>query len=219
MTKNRFTKGEEIANSISHGLGIAFAIVALVLMLVSATRYGTGWHIVSYAVYGSFLILLYISSTLNHSLISGSKSKNFFHNFDQIAIFLFIAATYTPLSLIVIRNDWGWVMFGIAWGFALTGVIVKIIIPNKFEKGVNIFYVIAYLAMGFIFVLFLMPLYKHMDSMGVGFIIIGAACYGLGVLFFKMEKIKYSHLIWHLLVIAGSVFHWIAIYGYTLQLQ
>jgi hemolysin III len=217
MTNKRFTKGEEIANSISHGIGAAFGIVALILMLVSATNYGTKWHIISFSIYGAFFILLYISSTLNHSLKPETKAKNFFHNFDQIAIFLFIAATYTPLSLVVLKNDWGWVMFGIEWGFALAGVIIKIMIPNKFEKGVNFFYVMAYLAMGFLFVFFLIPLYRQMHPMGVGFIIIGAAAYGLGVFFFKMEKIKYNHLIWHLLVIAGSVCHWIAIYAYTLN--
>jgi hemolysin III len=218
MTSNtRFTKGEELANSISHGVGAIFAIVALVLMAVSSARYGTAWHIVSYVIYGSFLVLLFLSSTLNHSLRFGTKGKDFFHNFDQIAIFLFIAATYTPISLVVIRNDWGWVMFGIEWGFALTGVILKILIPNKFEKGVNMFYVISYLVMGYIFIIFIIPLYKHMHSMGVAFIFIGGACYTLGVIFFKMEKIKYSHLVWHLLVLAGSVCHWIAIFGYTLE--
>ena len=215
-SNNRFTKVEEIAHSVSHGIGAIFAIVALVLMAVFSSRYGTAWHIVSFIIYGSFLVLLYVSSTLNHSLPFGSKAKDFFHNFDQIAIFLFIAATYTPISLVIIRNDWGWVMFGIEWGFALTGVILKILIPNKFEKGVNIFYVIAYLVMGFLFVMFLIPLYKHMHPMGIGFIFIGGACYTIGVIFFKLEKVKYSHLIWHLLVIAGSVCHWIAVFSYTL---
>ena len=213
---NRFTKGEEIANSISHGLGAVFAIVALVLMAVFSSRYGTTWHIVSFVIYGSFLVLLYLSSTLNHSLPFGTKAKDFFHNFDQIAIYLFIAATYTPIALVVIRNDWGWVMFGIEWGLALTGVIFKIFIPNKFENGVALFYVAAYVIMGWLFLMFLIPIYKHMYPMGIGFIFIGGACYTLGVLFYKMNKIKYNHLIWHLMVIAGSVCHWIAIFRYTL---
>ena len=217
MSKNnRFSKGEEIAHSISHGIGAAFAIVALVLMSVSSARYGTVWHVVSFVVYGSLLVLLYVSSTLNHSLRFGTKGKDFFHNFDQIAIFLFIAATYTPVALVVIRSDWGWVMFGIEWGLALIGVFLKIFIPNKFEKGVNVFYVIAYVIMGWLLLLFLIPLYKNMHPMGIGFIFIGGACYTIGVLFFKLEKMKYSHLIWHLLVIAGSVCHWIAIYTYTI---
>lgn len=217
MTANkRFTKGEEIANSISHGLGAVFAIVALVLMAVFSSRYGTTWHIVSFVIYGSFLVLLYLSSTLNHSLPFGTKAKDFFHNFDQIAIYLFIAATYTPIALVVIRNDWGWVMFGIEWGLALTGVILKVFIPNKFENGVALFYVIAYVIMGWLFLMFLIPLYKHMHPMGIGFILIGGGCYTLGVLFYKMNKIKYHHLIWHLMVIAGSVCHWVAIFGYTL---
>lgn len=217
MTANkRFTKGEEIANSISHGLGAVFAIVALVLMAVFSSRYGTTWHIVSFVIYGSFLVLLYLSSTLNHSLPFGTKAKDFFHNFDQIAIYLFIAATYTPIALVVIRNDWGWVMFGIEWGLALTGVILKVFIPNKFENGVALFYVIAYVIMGWLFLMFLIPLYKHMHPMGIGFILIGGVCYTLGVLFYKMNKIKYHHLIWHLMVIAGSVCHWVAIFRYTL---
>ena len=218
MTRNkRFTKKEEIAHSISHGAGAVFAIVALVLMAVFSTKYGTVWHVVSYVIYGSFLVLLYVSSTLNHSLPLGSKAKDFFHNFDQIAIFLFIAATYTPIALVVLRNDWGWVMFGIEWGLALTGVMIKIFIPNKFEKGVNIFYVIAYIIMGWLLLLFIIPLYHNMHPTGLKLILIGGGCYTLGVLFFKLEKIKYSHLIWHLLVIAGSVSHWIAIFGYTLN--
>lgn len=217
MTKNnRFTKAEEIAHSISHGLGAVFAIVALVLMAIASTKYGTVWHVVSYCIYGAFLILLYVSSTLNHSLPFGSKAKDFFHNFDQIAIFLFIAATYTPIALVVLRSDWGWVMFGIEWGLALTGVMLKIFIPNKFEKGVNIFYVISYVIMGWLLLFFLIPLFKNLQPMGLGFIFIGGACYTLGVLFFKLEKVKFSHLIWHLLVVAGSVSHWLAIYLYTL---
>lgn len=214
---NRFTRGEEIAHSISHGVGTIFAIIALVLMAVASARYGTVWHIVSFTVYGSFLILMYLSSTLNHLLRFGTKAKDFFHNFDQIAIFLFIAATYTPIALVVIRSDWGWVMFGIEWGLALIGVLLKIFTPNKFEKGVNIFYIISYVIMGWLLLLFLVPLYNNFHPLGMRFIFIGGGCYTLGVLFFKMEKIKFSHLIWHILVVAGSVCHWIAIYNYTLS--
>ncbi len=216
-TKKRFTKGEELANSISHGLGIALAIAALVIMAVFSTKYGSVWHIVSYSVYGSFLILLYLISTLNHSLPFGTKAKDFFHNFDQIAIYLFIAATYTPIALVVIRSDWGWVMFGIEWGLAIVGVILKIFVPNKYENGVAIFYVLAYLIMGWLFLFFLIPIYKHMHPVAIILIFAGGACYSLGVVFYKFVKIKYHHLIWHLLVIAGSVCHWIAIFGYTLE--
>ena len=213
---NRFTKGEEIANSISHGLGAVLAIAALVIMAVFSSRYGTVWHIVSYSVYGTFLVLLFLTSTLNHSLPFGTKAKDFFHNFDQIAIYLFIAATYTPIALVVIRDDWGWVMFGVEWGLALTGVIFKIFIPNKFENGVAIFYIMAYVIMGWLFLLFLIPLFKHMHQMGIILILIGGVFYTIGVLFYKMNKLKYNHLIWHLLVIAGSVSHWVAIFIYSL---
>lgn len=215
-SNNRFTKGEEIAHSISHGLGALFAVAALVIMAVFSAKYGTTWHVVSYVIYGSFLVLLYVSSTLNHVLPFGSKAKDFFHNFDQIAIFLFIAATYTPLALVVIREDWGWLMFGIEWGLALTGVTLKILMPNKFEKGVAIFYIISYLIMGLLLLFFIIPLYENMHPTGMTLILIGGACYILGIFFFKLEKVKFSHLIWHLLVIAGSVCHWVAIFKYTL---
>ncbi len=213
----RFTKKEEVANSISHGLGAVFAIVALVLLAVFSSRFGTVWHIVSFSIYGSMLVLLYLSSTFNHSLKFGTKAKDFFHNFDQIAIFLMVAGTYTPLALVVIRDDWGWVMFGVEWGLALTGILLKVFMPNKFEKGVNIFYVISYIIMGWLLLLFLIPLYKNMHPMGMGFIFIGGGLYTLGVIFFKLEKIRYSHLLWHLMVIAGSVCHWVAIFVYALE--
>lgn len=216
ISNNRFSRGEEIANSISHGIGVILSIAALIIMAISSTRYGTVWHIVSFTIYGVFLVLLYLISTLNHSLPFGTKAKDFFHNFDQIAIYLFIAATYTPIALVVIRNDWGWLMFSIEWGLAIVGVILKVMIPNKFENGVALFYIISYVIMGWLFLFFLVPLFKHMHIMGISFILIGGACYTLGVLFYKIKKIKYNHLIWHLLVIAGSVFHWVAIFVYTL---
>lgn len=212
----RFNKSEEIANAVSHGTGAVWALVALVLMAVASARYGSAWHVVSFCIYGATLVLLYLSSTFNHSLPFGSKAKDFFHNFDQIAIFLLIAGTYTPISLAVLRDDWGWLMFGIEWGLALTGIIVKIVIPNKFEKGVNTFYVISYILMGWLLLFFLFPLFRQMHPTGIWLIFTGGFCYSVGVIFFKMEKMPYNHLIWHLLVIAGSVFHWLAIYLYAL---
>jgi len=220
MTKTRrFTLGEEIANTVSHGAGLVFGIVALILLIINAVNKGTAWHVVSFTLFGSTMVLLFLSSVLNHSFRSGSRAKDFFHNFDQIAIFTYIAGTYTPLALTVIRGHWGWTMFGIEWGFALTGILLKIFMPNKFEKGVNLFYISAFVIMGWLLLLFLIPLFRYMLPLGMVFIFIGGGCYTLGILFFKLKKLPYSHLIWHLFVLAGSVLHWIAIMFYIIPMK
>lgn len=209
----RFTKGEEIANAISHGLGLIFAIVATVLIIVFTVRTHNPWHIVSASVFGFTLILLYTSSTLNHALIH-PKAKDFFHNFDQIAIYFLIAGTYTPISLSIIRDEWGWVMFAIEWGFAITGTCIKFIFPNRFEKGVNAFIIVSYILMGWLVLFFIVPVSNLMPAKSLLLIFIGGGFYSLGVLFFKLEKIPYAHLVWHLFVVAGSVSHWAALFLY-----
>ena len=131
-SKPRFSKGEELANAISHGIGLFLAIAATAVIIVFASIKGNAWLVTSTAIFGATLILLYFSSTMNHSLKHG-RAKDFFHNFDQIAIYLLIAGTYTPLALSIIRHDWGWVMFGIEWGLAISGLLIKAFIPNKFD--------------------------------------------------------------------------------------
>ncbi|HAM99303.1 MAG TPA: hemolysin D [Marinilabiliales bacterium] len=209
----RFTKGEEIANAVSHGFGLVFAIVATVLIVVFSSRTHNTWHIVSASIFGFTLILLYTSSTLNHAL-THTKAKDIFHNFDQIAIYFLIAGTYTPIALSIIRDDWGWLMFGIEWGLALTGTIIKTLFPNRFERGVNTFIIISYIIMGWMVLFFIIPVMNHMPTHSLWLILIGGGFYSLGVLFFKLEKIPFAHLIWHLFVVAGSVCHWTAIFIY-----
>lgn len=214
-SSTRFTRKEELANSISHGLGAIFGLVALVLMIVFASTRGNAWHVVSLSIYGSTLFILFLSSTLNHSLKPG-KAKDFFHNFDQIAIYLLIAGTYTPLALVELKMNWGWVMFGIEWGLALAGIISKIFIPNKFEKGVNIFTIISFIIMGWLLLFFLIPIFNEIPLQAIILIFTGGGLYTLGTLFFKMEKMKYHHLIWHIFVLGGSVLHFIAIFRFLI---
>jgi hemolysin III len=214
-SSSRFTRKEEIANSISHGLGALFGLTALVLMIVFASIKGNAWHVVSLTIYGSTLFILFLSSTLNHSLKPG-KAKDFFHNFDQIAIYLLIAGTYTPLALVELKMNWGWVMFGIEWGLALAGIIVKIFIPNKFEKGVNYFTIISFILMGWLLLFFLIPIFNEIPLQAIILIFIGGGLYTLGTLFFKLEKMKYHHLIWHIFVLGGSVLHFIAIFRFLI---
>ncbi|MCK5730229.1 MAG: hemolysin III family protein [Draconibacterium sp.] len=215
-SKQRFSKTEELANAISHGIGLVLAIIATSVIIIFAILKGDIWLVVSTSIFGSTLILLYFSSTMNHSLAEG-KWKDFFHNFDQIAIYLLIAGTYTPMALSVIRHDWGWVMFGIEWGLAVSGILVKAFIPNKFEKGVNIFIIISYVIMGWLLLFFLIPLFNNLSTTSMILLLSGGLFYTLGIIFFKMDKLRFSHLIWHLMVIGGSVCHWFTIFLFVLN--
>lgn len=211
----RFTRGEEIANAISHGLGALFGLTALVLMIIFTALKGNAWHIVSLTIYGSTLFILFLSSTLNHSLRPG-KAKDFFHNFDQVAIYLLIAGTYTPLALVELKNDWGWTMFGIEWGLALAGIIIKMLVPNKFEKGVNYFTMISFIVMGWLLLFFILPIIRQVPMPAIILIFLGGGLYSLGTIFFKMEKMPYHHLVWHIFVLGRSVLHFIAIFRYLI---
>jgi hemolysin III len=215
-TKPRFTKAEELANAISHGIGLFMSIIATSVIVIFAILKGDVWLVVSTAIFGATLVLLYFSSTMNHSLTQG-KAKDFFHNFDQIAIYLLIAGTYTPIALSVIRHDWGWVMFGIEWGFAISGLLTKVFIPNKFERGVNVFVIISYVIMGWLLLFFLIPLFKNLSTASLVLLLSGGLFYTFGILFVNMKKLKFSHLIWHLMVIGGSVCHWFAIFLFVLN--
>ncbi len=215
-TKLRFTDSEELANSISHGIGFILAILATSALVFVAILSEDNWKVISTSIFGVTLILLYFSSAMNHSLVHG-KAKDFFHNFDQIAIYLLIAGTYTPLALSVIRHDWGWVMFGIEWSLAIAGVLVKVFIPNKFEKGVNVFIIGSYVIMGWLLLAFMVPLTENLSNLSFLLILGGGLFYTIGILFFRMKKLRFSHLIWHLMVIAGSFCHWLAIFLFILN--
>ncbi|MDY0286753.1 MAG: hemolysin III family protein, partial [Bacteroidales bacterium] len=152
---SRFSFGEELANAISHGAGLVFSLVAAILLVIQSAGTGNTEFIVSSAIFGAAMINLYLSSTLNHSLRSGSSAKNFFHNYDQIAIYLLIAGTYTPIALVVMKGNWGWTLFGLEWGLALAGILVKSFLPNKYERGVNIFVVLSFIMMGWMMLFFL----------------------------------------------------------------
>ncbi len=214
--KPRFSKTEELANAISHGFGLVLSIIATPVIVVFAVSRGNVWQVVSTAIFGATLVLLYFSSTMNHLLAHG-KGKDFFHNFDQVAIYLLIAGTYTPIALSVIGHVSGWVMFGIEWGLTISGILMKAFIPNKFERGVNMYIIISYVIMGWLLLFFLIPLFNNLSTASMLLILIGGLFYTFGIIFFKMEKLKFSHLIWHLMVIGGSICHWLAIFLFVLN--
>jgi len=200
------TLREEIFNSITHGLGLLLSIAALVVLVVSASVKGDGWHIVSYAIFGSTLVLLYTSSTLYHSIIK-ENIKNLFARFDHSAIFLLIAGTYTPYLLTVLRGTVGWVMFGMIWGLALSGIVIRSIFLTRFRKLM----VVLYLLMGWMFVFAIVPMVKHLPTPSMVFLFIGGGCYSLGVIFYIWRNLKYGHGIWHLFVLAGSIMHFFSV--------
>ncbi len=206
-TYRKLTAGEEIVNGITHGIGALLSIVALVILIIVAEKYGDIWHLVSFSIYGITLVLLYLSSTLYHSF-SGARIKNLFARFDHISIFLLIAGTYTPILLTSIRGVWGWTLFGIIWFLALTGAIIRSIYLHRFRKLM----VAVYLLMGWMFVLAGKQIYLSLPPVSLNYLILGGLAYSLGVVFYLWRKLPYSHGIWHLFVLAGSMLHFFAIY-------
>lgn len=206
-TYRKLSAGEEIANAITHGIGSVLSIAALVVLIIIAGRQGDIWHLVSFSIYGSSLILLYLSSTLYHSF-TNQRVKNLFARFDHISIFLLIAGTYTPILLTTMRGIWGFTLFGIIWGLAIIGAVIRSIYLHRFRKLM----VAVYLLMGWMFVLAGKQIFESLPSQSILFLVLGGISYSVGVIFYLWRKLPYSHGIWHLFVLGGSVLHFFAIY-------
>lgn len=212
----KYSTGEEIANSITHGIGLIFAIAGLVVMIVFASLYGNVWQVVSVSIYGTTLVLLYTMSTLYHSF-SKDRVKKIFKIFDHASIYLLIAGTYTPFTLVVLRQagSIGWIIFGVVWSMALLGIIFGSIFIGKYR----ILKVITYIIMGWAIIFAtpdLIKIVKENNIMNcVYWLGAGGLFYTIGAVFYIIKK-KYFHSIWHLFVIAGSVCHFISIMFYVL---
>lgn len=202
---------EELANSITHAIGVALSLAALVILVVYAAMQGDGWKIVSFSIYGTSLVLLYTASTLYHSF-SSERAKHYLKILDHAAIYLLIAGTYTPFLLVMIRGNWGWTLFGIIWGLAITGIIFKLFFVNRFR----IISTIIYLLMGWLILVAFRPLIAHVPENGLYWLLAGGLSYSFGVIFYLWEKIPYHHAIWHLFVLGGSIFHFFAVLFYVL---
>ncbi len=202
---------EEIFNSITHGIGTLLSIAALVLLVVFASIKGNAWHIVSFSIFGTTLVLLYLASTLYHSF-SKAKIKNLFARFDHAAIFLLIAGTYTPFVLTILRGALGWTIFGIIWGLAIAGVVIRSIYLTRFRKLM----VGIYLGMGWMFLMAIVPMVRNLPTLSFIFLLLGGIFYSIGVIFYSWRSLKYGHGIWHLFVLAGSIMHFFSVI-YTLN--
>lgn len=198
--------GEELFNSITHGIGTLLSIAGLVLLIVFAVIKGNAWHVVSFSIFGSTLVLLYLSSTLYHSFTK-EKVKNLFVRFDHAAIFLLIAGTYTPFLLTALRGTLGWTLFGIIWAVAIAGVVIRSIYLTRFRKLM----VGIYLVMGWMFVVAIGPMMQNLPGISILFLFLGGLMYSIGVIFYAWRNLKYGHGIWHLFVLAGSIMHFFSV--------
>jgi hemolysin III len=208
---SQYTRGEELANSITHGIGIILAIAALVIMDVFAAKFGNAWHIVSCSIFGATLIILYTASTLYHG-IPFQKTKMLLRIIDHSAIFLLIAGTYTPFTLVSLRGPWGWSLFGAVWGIAVLGVVFQIFLLRRWQ----FFLVGIYVGMGLIILIAIKPLFAALSPTGLKLLVAGGAAYILGLIFYASGRLPYSHAVWHLFVLAGSAFHFFAVLFYVI---
>jgi hemolysin III len=205
------TLGEEIANSISHGVGALAAIAVTPFLIVKAIPLGAA-AIIGVTIFGVSMIVLYLSSTLYHAF-PHSKTKLVFRIFDHSAIFLLIAGTYTPFTLTVLPDLWGWTLFGIVWMLAIVGIILK----SVRNVGTSKLSIVLYLGMGWLAVLAAKPLYNSMPAWGLFWLLAGGILYSAGVLFFAYDhRMRYNHFVWHVFVLAGTTCHVVAVWGYTL---
>src|SRR5690625_1711737 len=206
----QYTKNEERANAITHGFGVILSIAALVILIVFAALNGDAWHIVSVTIFGTTMLLMYLASTIVHSLPKG-KAKNIFLFLDHSAIYLFIAGTYTPILLVLLRGPIGWTLFGIVWGVAILGIVFKVFFTNRFV----IVSTLLYILLGWLIIFAWKPLSQQMELAGLIYLIIGGVLYSIGTIFYMWRGFRYHHAIWHLFVILGSLFHFFAILFYV----
>jgi len=205
------SRGEEIANSVSHGIGLVAALVATPLLVLQAVRRGDTGFIVGASVFAATMVLLYLASTLYHALPIG-KAKRVFRVIEHSAIFLLIAGTYTPFTLGVLRGAWGWTLLGLVWGLAVAGVALKTL--NRMSHP--IISTSLYLLMGWLILIAVNPLYARVPASGLLWLVAGGVAYTAGVAFFAADsRLRYSHFIWHLFVMAGTACHYFAVFWYA----
>lgn len=210
---SRYKKGEEIANSITHGIGIVLAIGGLGVLTAFASLYGTAWHIVGCSIFGAALILLYAASTLYHA-IQHPPAKSILRILDHSAILVLIAGTYTPITLVNLRGPWGWTLFAIVWGLALVGIVIEATSLRRYRAAL----IVLYLIMGWAVIAAVKPMLASVGSGGMTLLLAGGLAYTGGIVFYVWHKLPYNHAIWHLFVLAGSILHFFAILFYVIPL-
>jgi len=197
-------------NSISHLVGAALAIAGSALLVVLAARLGDPWKIVSFSVYGTMLVALYVFSTLYHSV--RGRAKDVLRKFDHCSIYLLIAGSYTPFTLVSLRGAWGWSLLGVVWGLALFGILQEIWLA----KGARVLSLVIYVLMGWLALVAVSPLWAALTPAGFAWLVAGGACYTIGIFFYATDhKLRHGHGLWHLFVLAGSICHFFTVLLYV----
>ena len=207
-----YTLGEELFNSISHGIGTLLAIAGCVVAIVTAACSGSPVKVVGASIYGAGLIILFLMSTLYHAL-ANDKAKKVFRVFDHTSIYILIACSYTPITLVTLNGALGWTIFGIVWAVSIVGIVLNSVSIEKFKK----FSMISYLALGWCIVPAIMPLVRSLHTTGLVFLVLGGIMYTLGFIFYKMKSIRYMHSVWHMFVLVGAILQYFCILLYVVK--
>lgn len=207
----RYTVAEEIAHAVTHGAGLALSLAGLTVLVVLASLEGSAWHVVSCSIYGATLVLLYAASTLYHA-VPHPKAKSVLRVLDHSAIYLLIAGTYTPFTLVNLRGPWGWTLLGVVWGLAMLGVVLEVFARRR----LRVLSVVFYLALGWLVAIAVKPLLAAVAAGGVALLVAGGVAYTTGVAFYAWRRLPYHHAVWHAFVLVGSVCHYFAVLFYVL---
>lgn len=206
-----YSPQEELANTITHGLGALLSLSALVFLVVFSSLNGDAYHIISSSIFGGSLLLLYSMSTCYH-WVQSPRWKKIFRALDHSSIFLLIAGTYTPFTLVSLHGGWGWTLFGLVWGLALFGVVLETVTGQKLKRLSLSLYII----MGWLIVIAVKPLLASVPFGGMVLLFGGGLCYTFGIIFYVWQSLAFNHAIWHLFVLGGSLFHFFAVFFYVI---
>lgn len=203
-----YRRKEEVLNVITHFFGFILSIAGLALLVTFASIYGNAWHVVSFSIFGSSMVTLYLASTLYHSARKKTLRKKL-NVFDHSAIYVLIAGTYTPYCLVALNGVVGWVLFGIVWGLALAGIVLKLFYAGRFD----LLSTIAYVAMGWVAVFAAKPLMQNLEGFSLLFLLLGGISYTIGAVFYSIRKLPYNHAIFHMWVLLGTISHFFSIFA------
>ena len=206
-----YSVGEEIAHTLTHGVGLLLSVAGLVALVGAARLRGDVWHIVGCTIFGVTLVMLYLSSTLYHAF-SRSRARPMLQRLDHAAIFLLIAGSYTPFTLVSLRGAWGWTLLALVWGLAIVGIVVDVAVPQRPRR----LSLALYLLMGWLAVFVAGPLVRSLHPDGLALLVIGGLAYTLGVPFYSWRRLPYNHAVWHVFVLAGSACHFASVLRYVI---
>ncbi len=202
---------EEVINVITHFTGLILSIAGLTLLVIFSSLYGTAWHVVSFSIFGASMVILYLASTLYHHARRKTLRRKL-NIFDHAAIYVLIAGTYTPYCLVALNGPMGWTLFGITWGLALAGVILKLFYTGRYDRLSTIGYVL----LGWIAVIAVKPLIENLNSTALIYLLAGGISYTLGAVFYALKKMAYNHAIFHIFVLGGTSLHFVSVFFYLL---